>query len=184
MIESVHNALNQEECKQLILMSLNSMRVARTFGGKSGSRIATVAKIYKQNDLTKKVQEIVKQKSGLSVKNQEPINIVNYKIGGEYKKHFDAFDSHFEDVLMNGGNRAFTALFYLNDNFAGGETEFVNINGLKIKPETGKLILWKNLNDDGTLDKNSLHAGLPVTNGEKWILIIWVRESKLIKYYI
>lgn len=27
-------------------------------------------------------------------------------------------------------------------------------------------------------DYDSLHAGMPVTSGEKWIAIVWVREKK------
>jgi prolyl 4-hydroxylase len=42
----------------------------------------------------------------------------------------------------------------------------------------GKLVIWKNLNDDLSLNYNSLHAGLPVIRGEKWICIVWVRENK------
>jgi prolyl 4-hydroxylase len=48
-----------------------------------------------------------------------------------------------------------------------------------VKPEMGKLLVWKNLNDDLSINLNSLHAGLPVTLGEKWICIIWVRERKI-----
>jgi prolyl 4-hydroxylase len=39
--------------------------------------------------------------------------------------------------------------------------------------------MWINKQDGICLD-DSLHAGLPVTNGEKWILIVWVRENKFI----
>jgi prolyl 4-hydroxylase len=48
-----------------------------------------------------------------------------------------------------------------------------------VTPEMGKLVVWKNLNDDMSINLNSLHAGLPVTEGEKWICIIWVRERKI-----
>jgi hypothetical protein len=30
---------------------------------------------------------------------------------------------------------------------------------------------------NGNILDESLHAGLPVTDGYKWILIIWVREN-------
>ena len=83
----------------------------------------------------------------------------------------------YDEYVKTGGNRTHTALFYLNDDFEGGETEFPKLD-IKVKPELGKLLLWTNMNDDGTLDYDSLHAGLPVIEGEKWILVIWVREQK------
>ena len=33
---------------------------------------------------------------------------------------------------------------------------------------------------DGEILEDSLHAGLPVIEGFKWILIVWVRENKFI----
>jgi hypothetical protein len=64
----------------------------------------------------------------------------------------------------------------LNDDFTGGETEFPK-KDTSVTPQTGRLLIWRNLNEDGTLDYDSLHAGLPVLSGEKNIAIVWVREN-------
>ena len=40
--------------------------------------------------------------------------------------------------------------------------------------------MWTNLNENGSLDYDSKHAGLPVLSGEKWIAIVWVRQNKFI----
>jgi hypothetical protein len=82
--------------------------------------------------------------------------------------------------MQSGGQRVYSCLFYLNDDFTGGETEFVN-RDIKIKPKTGRLLIWKNIKEDGSLDYDSFHAGLPVISGTKWIAIIWVRENSFVK---
>jgi prolyl 4-hydroxylase len=74
----------------------------------------------------------------------------------------------------------YSCLFYLNDDFDGGETDFPKVN-YRVDPQIGKLVIWKNLNDDLSVNYNSLHAGLPVISGEKWICIVWVRENNFNK---
>lgn len=179
MIKIVQNALTKQECEELIKINQDSMIQAKTLGKNiDGYRTAKNSWINIKNDLTEKVKKIVFEQTNLPFENQETIHIVNYQIGGEYKKHYDFFNEntdYYEDTMKRGGNRVFTALFYLNDNFSGGETEFPKLN-LKINPEVGKLIVWKNMNEDGTLNRDSIHAGLPVIEGEKWIAVVWVRE--------
>jgi hypothetical protein len=40
------------------------------------------------------------------------------------------------------------------------------------------MLIWRNMNEDGTLDTESFHAGLPVKTQTKYIAIVWVRENK------
>jgi prolyl 4-hydroxylase len=175
------NALTQEECTKLIDISKSNMVAAKTCGEHiEGYRVANNTWIYEDNEITKKIKKIISEETNLPKENQEAINIIHYGIGGEYKKHYDFFHkntSYYDKQIIRGGNRVFTALFYLNDDFKGGETEFVNMQ-LKISPEIGKLIIWKNMNDDKTLNKNSFHAGLPVIEGEKYICVVWIRENE------
>jgi prolyl 4-hydroxylase len=179
----IENALSKEECNSLINISSNKMTAAKVCGDNiKNYRVANNTWIYEQNDLTKKMKNMISKETGLPIENQESVHIVKYNIGGEYKKHYDFFNEntdYYTKEVARGGNRVFTSLFYLNDNFEGGETEFINLE-LRIKPETGKLIIWRNLNMDNTNNMDSYHAGLPVTKGEKWISIIWVREKKFI----
>jgi prolyl 4-hydroxylase len=78
--------------------------------------------------------------------------------------------------MKSGGQRVYSCLFYLNDEFEGGETEFP-IKKIKVTPKIGRMLMWSNLKIDGSLDFESLHAGLPVISGTKWIAIVWVREK-------
>jgi prolyl 4-hydroxylase len=79
--------------------------------------------------------------------------------------------------MSRGGQRIKSVLFYLNDEFEGGETNFP-MKGIKVKPVKSKAIIWDNINEDGTLDYESIHAGLPVISGFKYIATIWIRENK------
>ena len=58
----------------------------------------------------------------------------------------------------------------------GGETIFPELE-LAVQPETGKAIFWPNVTSDGRKVRTSLHGSAPVTKGEKWALVCWVRES-------
>jgi hypothetical protein len=90
--------------------------------------------------------------------------LLRYNTSEEFKAHFDC--------LSREKDRLFTVLIYLNDNFEGGETQFVN-KKVTINPLQGRLIMWKNLSS-GKCDPLSLHAGNPVKSGTKYILVNWL----------
>lgn len=47
---------------------------------------------------------------------------------------------------------------------------------LKIKPKRGKAALFFSFLPDGNMDDLSQHAAIPVTEGEKWLINLWVRD--------
>ena len=57
----------------------------------------------------------------------------------------------------------------------GGATRFKVIDKL-FRPETGKLVCWNNHRPDGTLNPATLHHGMKVRKGTKYILTKWFRE--------
>ena len=58
---------------------------------------------------------------------------------------------------------------------AGGRTVFPKL-AMRFPPERGNAVVWYNLDRHGTPDERTLHAGEPVTEGEKWGMNIWLRE--------
>ena len=76
--------------------------------------------------------------------------------------------------MAEDGQRVLTALVYLNDDYEGGETDFP-VLGAHWKGRKGEALLFWNVAPDGALDERTLHAGLPVTRGEKWMLSQWIR---------
>jgi hypothetical protein len=68
-----------------------------------------------------------------------------------------------------------TFLLYLNDGFEGGETEFPLV-GVRCKGNKGDALCFWNVLPNGSPDRQTIHAGLPPTQGEKWLLSQWVRN--------
>jgi prolyl 4-hydroxylase len=184
MITIKPNFLTQKECDELINLSKSETKIAKTLGKQiDGYRTAESCWINQQTLLTNKIKQMIGYYTNTPIENQEAVHIVKYKKNGEYKTHHDFFHpntDYYEETTKRGGNRTHSCLIYLNDNFTGGETEFPKLN-TKIHPEMGKLIIWTNMNSDGSLNYDSLHAGLPVIEGEKWILIVWIREREFAK---
>lgn len=183
MIREYKNILSIDECNELIEMSKSTMVDATTLGENiKNYRTAQNNWVSDETLLTVKIKKIILEKTGLPIENQERIHIVKYDVGGEYKEHQDFFHpdtSYYETQMTRGGQRIYSCLFYLNDDFEGGETYFPQID-YTVKPKIGKIVIWDNLNKDGTLNFKSLHAGLPVISNQKWICIVWVREQKFI----
>ena len=48
--------------------------------------------------------------------------------------------------------------------------------GKTIQPETGKLLAWNNLLPDGGPNPATLHQGMKVRRGTKYIVTKWFRE--------
>ena len=113
-------------------------------------------------------------------RNGEGIQVLNYKVGAEYKPHFDFFNPKTKGGsyhLNRGGQRVATCLFYLNTPDQGGETVFPKAP-LRVRAIKNRAVLFYNVRDNGTTDPNSLHGGLPVLAGEKWIATLWLREGE------
>lgn len=117
------------------------------------------------------------------VDNGEPLIILHYTPGTEYKPHYDYFDpadpGHAQG-LRHGGQRIFTLLSYLSPVTDGGATAFPEL-GLKVSPEPGAVLMFRNVTDSGRIDPRTLHAGLPVERGEKWLATRWIREQRFIR---
>lgn len=118
--------------------------------------------------------------AGLPLKNAESLILLRYLPGQEYKAHRDYLPpSHFVPVASGGaGQRLRTVIAYLNVPTAGGETDFPLL-GRRIVPQLGHVLRFDNIDAHGRLNENSLHTGLPVKQGHKWICTLWMRQNTL-----
>jgi prolyl 4-hydroxylase len=108
----------------------------------------------------------------------ETIQGQRYAPGQRFKPHCDFFDSsqpYWAEMDRCGGQRTWTAMIFLNEPEGGGETSFPKAN-IKVTPRTGNLLAWNNLNIIGEPNYFSLHEGMPVTAGTKYIITKWHRE--------
>ena len=55
--------------------------------------------------------------------------------------------------------------------------------GTVFRPVPRNAVFWRNLHSDGQGNRNTLHAGLPVTSGSKLGMNIWTRERPLDEKY-
>ncbi|HEX8514156.1 MAG TPA: 2OG-Fe(II) oxygenase [Allosphingosinicella sp.] len=100
----------------------------------------------------------------------EPLQLLRYRPGGEYKPHMDALPAE-------ANQRILTALVYLSDDYAGGETSFPSV-GLSYRGTVGDALIFRNVRSDGSADPLTLHAGLPVKSGTKYLASRWIRAAK------
>ena len=115
---------------------------------------------------------------GLELELGEPLQGQRYAPGQEFRPHTDTFNPGGYDFLLHtarGGQRSWTAMIYLNEPEDGGATRFKTIRKT-IQPETGKLLTWNNLLPDGSPNPATLHQGMKVRRGTKYVLTKWFRE--------
>jgi prolyl 4-hydroxylase len=108
--------------------------------------------------------------SGTAPDQGEPLQVLRYRPGGEYRTHSDAIPGFANQRIM-------TMLVWLNRDYEGGETWFETPR-LALKGQAGDAILFRNTGPDGRRDPAAAHAGLPVKAGEKLIASRWIRQRR------
>jgi len=110
----------------------------------------------------------------------EPCSVIAYQPGQDYDWHADFFSA--EQIRRNrevandpGGQRIITFLLCIHAPQAGGGTAYQH-NSLAVRHELGKAVIHYNVKADGQPDPHSLHRGVPVAEGEKWLLRTTLRE--------
>jgi hypothetical protein len=122
--------------------------------------------------------------AGLPAAHAEALQVLHYKVGEFFAPHYDFWDPGFEGhagTLKTYGQRAVTVLVYLNDDFEGGETEFLEL-GLRHKGKKGDALMFRNVDPAGQPHFRTLHAGRPPTQGEKWLLSLWIRDRASLEF--
>lgn len=108
----------------------------------------------------------------------EPVQGQRYAVGQEFKPHTDYFEpggADWDRYCSVAGQRTWTFMIYLNDVAAGGGTRF-GVAKKIVQPETGKLLAWNNRRADGSPNPATLHHGMKVRQGVKYVITKWYRE--------
>lgn len=132
-----------------------------------------------RDPLIARVDEKIAALLGLPLATGEPLQGQRYAPGQEFKPHTDTFEPGGADFYIHtaeSGQRSWTAMIYLNEPDDGGATRFKTI-GKTVQPETGKLLAWNNLLPDGLPNPATLHQGMKVRKGTKYILTKWFRTG-------
>jgi len=117
--------------------------------------------------------------NGIDPAHGEPVQGQRYAVGQEFKAHTDYFEpqgADFEKYCGTAGNRTWTFMVYLNEVESGGSTRF-KVIGKTFQPETGRLVCWDNRRPDGSCNAATLHHGMKVRAGVKYVITKWYREK-------
>lgn len=174
----VERLLAPEECRYLIAVS--EPRVEPSYVGDEktgGRRLHPIRTSHGCNygpgeeDLVlNRINRRIARVTGTRYEWGEPLHILRYTPGQEYKPHYDT-------IPGAANQRCWTALVYLNQGYKGGETDFPLLD-IRVEGAMGDALLFRSVDDDGRPDPLTRHAGLPVTAGVKWLATRWIRQSR------
>lgn len=146
--------------------------------GESAFRTSETCDLAGTDPLIAAINARISDLLGLDDRLGEPLQGQRYAPGQEFKPHTDTFEPTGADFFIHcadSGQRTWTAMIYLNDVEDGGATRFKTI-GKTVQPEAGKLLAWNNLLPDGRPNPATLHQGMKVRRGVKYVLTRWYRE--------
>ena len=172
--------LTEQECIDLIALAQPRLQRALTVDSDGKNQVdhrrTSEGMFFTLNELPLigRIEQRLAALLGVPVNHGEGLQILHYLPGQEYEPHYDWFDPElpgFGAVTAVGGQRIASVVMYLNTPEQGGGTAFPEI-GLTVTARRGSAVYFAY--EGG--DHSSLHAGLPVLRGEKWIATKWLRE--------
>jgi prolyl 4-hydroxylase len=176
----VREFLDRSDCETLVA-AIDAHRVPSKLLSPTADpefRTSESCNLDPKDPFVRKIEARIAGLLGIDRANGETIQGQRYAPGQRFKLHHDFFERdqpYWEEMNRTGGQRTWTAMIFLNAPEAGGETAFPKAN-IKVTPRTGNMLVWNNLNIIGEPNYFSLHEGLPVNEGVKYIITKWHRE--------
>ena len=173
--------LNRRDCQEII-KKINAKAVPSTlYRGqeREGFRTSYTHHFDRDDPLTYDVEEYISDILGIDSNYSEVMQGQRYQVGQEYKAHHDFFhvgQGYWQHEAVRGGQRTWTAMIYLNEPKEGGETVFPHL-GITLRPKTGTMAVWNNMDGNGRPNMKTLHAAIPVKRGIKHVITKWYRQE-------
>jgi hypothetical protein len=175
-VEVIPDLISREECRQLIDYCedacFSRSRIALPKGVKRDNIVAakvrsssSVVLRDREHPILARLYRECARREGVRPADIESIQCVRYRRAQRFRAHFDG---------GLGLPRLTTYLLYLNDGFVGGETYFPMLDHA-VAPVAGSCLRFPSCDREGRVQWASEHGGLPVTEGVKYALNIWVR---------
>jgi prolyl 4-hydroxylase len=172
---------SKEECAFLVESARPALRPSFVIDPDSGREIPNPIRTSRgvgfpfvdENPAIHALNRRIAAASATDVRAGEPIQVLSYAPGQQYREHSDALPN-----VVPAQQRVLTFLVYLDDGYEGGETVFPAL-GISVRGRAGDGLLFRNAANDGTPDPRAIHAGLPVTRGVKHVASRWIRAEKL-----
>jgi prolyl 4-hydroxylase len=159
-IFTIDNFWTKQECKDFISKSELIGYEPATIDTEKGQIVVETVRnnnrvIYKDTILADKLWHQLKPLAPVKIGNSKSVGLnelfrfYKYQVGQEFKRHRD------QSYIRNDIEASyFTFMIYLNDNYEGGETTFIN---LAIEPKQGKaLIFFHDLEHEGSSVKQGI----------------------------
>jgi prolyl 4-hydroxylase len=177
-IYAVADFLSETDCRRLMTIVDAVAEPSPTYNGNiDGGRTSYTGDVDPRDPFIRMLQRRIDDLLGIEPGLGETLQGQRYREGQEFKHHYDWFvakHEYWDDERRRGGQRSWTAMGYLNQVEEGGATDFPKVN-LQVPPQAGVLLVWNNMLPDGRPNPRTLHAGLPVTRGVKYVLTKWYR---------
>lgn len=129
------------------------------------------------------IDESIADLLGIDPVHGETMQGQRYAVGQQFRAHHDYFNEsqpYWPRMQETGGQRTWTAMIFLNAVEEGGATWFP-LAGIRVSPRPGLLLAWNNMKPDGAPNETTLHEGMPVIAGTKYIVTKWFREGNWLK---
>jgi prolyl 4-hydroxylase len=175
--------LSPEQCDQLIEVIEGNRRPSTLLSDKPenedyGFRTSESCDMDRFSPVVAPIDTSIAHLLGLPPARGETMQGQRYDVGQLFKAHHDFFhenQKYWPEMKRTGGQRTWTAMIYLNDVEEGGATWFPQA-GLRVAPRRGLLLAWNNMNPDGSPNLLTLHEGMAVVKGVKYVVTKWFRE--------
>lgn len=174
--------LSAELCEELIAL-IDAGRRPSTIADDNGDsyfRTSETCDLSASEPAVQRLEAMLLELNGIDPAHGEPVQGQRYAVGQEFKAHTDYFAPDgldFHKFCSVAGQRTWTFMIYLNEVVAGGATRFKTV-GKTFQPEAGKLLCWNNRRPDGSVNPNTLHHGMKVRKGVKYVITKWYREKE------
>lgn len=173
-----------DECQWLIGRAGSGLMRAKVYRGSSTPQVAETRTnremsftIFNADVVLSLIRDRIAAASGAPVSHFEIAKLLHYSPGEQFALHADFIEAKTPELahdLAARGQRSATFLIYLNDGYEGGATQFPRLDW-QYRGGRGDALLFSNVGASGAPDYDTVHAGMPPTAGEKWVLSQWVR---------
>ena len=180
---------SEQECRWLIDRAAGGgLRRAKVYRGSPTAQVAETRTnremsftIFNADVVLSLIRDRISAATGAPVSHFEIAKLLHYSPGEQFALHADFIEATTPELareLAARGQRAATFLIYLNDGYEGGATQFPRLSW-QYRGGCGDALLFSNADASGAPDYDTLHAGMPPTSGEKWVLSQWIRTRPI-----
>jgi prolyl 4-hydroxylase len=187
VLATLGNVLDASECHKLIEMARPRLTPSTLVDPVTGDNVVSDKRTsfgmffrLAENGFIAGLDRRLSALMNLPLENGEGLQVLYYPLGAGSEPHFDYLlpgNAVNRESIARSGQRVSTLVTYLNDVADGGQTVFPEL-GWAVSPVRGNAVYFEYCDDAGRVDPRSLHASLPVAQGDKWVVTKWMRQRR------